>query len=295
MQPKYASFSAFKQDINALGKVFQVDRFRFGGGEPLLHPDILRFIWHVRESKIANKIEIVSNGSLFHKIDEPVLRNIDMFTISWYPDYRFSQSKYALAKKKCREHNTTLKVNKLDRFRISQLDCPNENSVLVDQIYSSCQIANTRYAQTFYNGSFYLCPRPLYLNSYLKFKGKSAQDFKVIDGVPLYESQLLQRLLAYLQRDKHLASCRYCLGTVGITESWRQLSSVERKSTNPLNRNPSETVNVQLMNCIIKWTRIKNNILKVSPSLKLSRLIDLMFEAYLTYYPYSPKNLKKGN
>ena len=281
MQPKYASYNVFKKDINALGKVFQVYRFRFCGGEPLLHPDLLRFVRHVRKSKIASKIEIVSNGSLFHKIDDAVLRDIDIFTISWYPDSRFNQYKYSIAKKKCRKFNTTLKVNKRNQFRISYLDYPNEDDVLVEQIYGSCQIVNNWYAQTFYNGSFYICSRPLFLNSYLKFKGKREQDFRVIDGVPLHESKLFNRLVAYIQRDKPLKSCRYCLGSIGITVPWRQMSNVERKKARPLNRNPIEKVNLQQMHCLNKWSRIKNNALKFAPSLEISHIIDLMIEAHM--------------
>lgn len=265
--------------------MLQVHRFRFCGGEPLLHPNILSFIRQVRESRIANEIEIVSNGSLLHKIDDAVLRDIDMLTISWYPDSRFNQSKHVLARKKCRKYNTILKVHRVDRFRVTLLDCPNESSVLIDQIFSSCQIANSGYAQTFCDGRFYLCSRPLYLNSYLNHKGKSPQEFKLIDGVSLHEDQLFQRFVAHFQKDKHLVSCRYCFGTVGKTVTWRQLSKAERTSIHPLDRNPSEMVNRQQMNCLIKCYKVKNKILKVIPSLHLSRILDLSIAVNIRYNP----------
>jgi hypothetical protein len=285
MQPKYSSFNDFKQDLDALAQVFEVHRFRFCSGEPLLHPDILRFVRRVRKSGIANKIEIVSNGSLLHKIDDAVLQDIDMFTISRYPSSTLTQSQCVLLKKKCKKYNTTLRVHRIDRFRFTQLDYPNEGSALSDQIFSSCQNANSWYAQTFYDGRFYLCSRPLYLNSYLKLKGKNAQPFKRIDGISLHNDQLFERLVAYLQRTKHLESCRYCLGTVGKTAAWRQLSHAERISTRSLYRNQYEMVNRQRMNYLLKCNKAKNEVLKFIPSLKMSRILDLIIEANMKYGP----------
>lgn len=238
-------------------KVFHVHRFRFGGGEPLLHPDILHFIRYVRKSRIATKIEIVSNGVLIHKIDDAIFRDIDGITISGYPDNNFNHSKYVLARKKCKKYNTSIRIHRINRFRISQLDYPNDSNTLINQIFNSCQSVNTFYAQTFYEGRFYACSRPLYLNSYLKHKRKSSQEFKIIDGISLHKDQLLQRLVAYLHRKNHLASCRYCFGTVGKTIAWGQLSKDECISAHPLDRNPSELVNRQRMNCLNTCFKVK--------------------------------------
>src|SRR5262249_58572664 len=55
---------ALASDLTALARSYQVTVLRLLGGEPLLHPNLLDIMMAVRESHIAEKIEITTNGVL---------------------------------------------------------------------------------------------------------------------------------------------------------------------------------------------------------------------------------------
>lgn len=270
-----ASLEHFKRDVEALKHVYRVKRFRFVGGEPLLNKEILAFIRTARDSGVAEKIQICTNGSALHKTDNDVLREIDMLSISWYPDSRCDQAKIDLAVRKCREYGTKLKIERIDKFRLMQIDSAIENPLL-QQIFDSCQIAHTWGCQTFLDGVFYLCSRPLFVRGYLQGKGLAPPDFKEVDGCALHEPDLLNRLVNYLRRREPLESCKYCLGTVGKYTPWRQLTKLERCSTLPLQREAGESIDSLRMRYLLAWKHAERGILAVFPSLKLSRSLNLV-------------------
>jgi organic radical activating enzyme len=276
-----ADVETFRRDLDALALVYHVGRFRFVGGEPLLNPAIGEFIAAVRTSGITNVIEVVTNGSLLHRADEALFEEIDSLSVSAYPDSRFDESKLARAADLCRQHGTKLKVNRIDRFRLMQLDAPIEDARLVNDLYRSCQIAHSWYCQTFADGWFYLCSRPLFTDAYLELKGASTQDLVRRDGEPLHEPDLYQRLRAYLGRTEPLASCSYCLGTAGRHIAWRQQSTAEKRSTEPLQRSARASLSHRRLRFLIGWSQIERAVLRVAPSLRLARGLTLAKDAVL--------------
>jgi len=127
LKSKYAQLETFKCDLEALARVYKVTRFRFVGGEPLLHKQILEFIAVVKSSGIADKIQICTNGVLLDRVDDEVFRQIDMLSVSWYPDMRVSKEKIDFARQKCRNFDTEYRVKKINRFRLMQLQQRNKN------------------------------------------------------------------------------------------------------------------------------------------------------------------------
>lgn len=276
MPTRTASLDTFKRDLDALGAVYHVGRFRFVGGEPFLHKDILSFIRAVRDSGFAEKIQICSNGSLIQKVPDEVFQEIDMLSVSWYPDARTDQAKVDYAKEKCERFGTVFKLEKIDRFRAMNLDQPIEDKVLLDQIYKTCQIAHSWYCQTFYDGHFYLCSRPLFTNPYLEHKGLKAPDLRKVDGIPLHAPDLSARLLRYLSSDTPILSCKYCLGTVGKYVPWRQLNLEERRTTDQLERGAEAMVDQARLNYLRAWTRVERSFLKRVPSLRAARALNIV-------------------
>lgn len=276
MPVRYAEIDTFKRDLTALAQVYRVGRFRFVGGEPLLNKEILQFIRAVRDSGIAEKIQICSNGSLIQKVDEAVFAEIDMLSISWYPDPRTDQEKIDYATAMCEKHNVELKVEKIERFRGMQLDEPIRDPQLLGEVYETCQIAHSWYCQTFYEGRFYLCSRPLFTNAYLEQKGIKAPDYRQIDGIPLHEPDLLNRIHTYLTSPTPIASCAYCLGTVGKYVPWRQLDLKERKTSQTLARTADTMVDKPRMRYLARVTHVEKRILKRIPSLRLSRVLNVI-------------------
>jgi cyclic pyranopterin phosphate synthase len=159
-------FEIFARDLAAVASVFRVRRFRFVGGEPLLNKDILRFVAATRASGIAPRIEIASNGVLVPRAPDELFDAIDSLSLSIYPSAPCAPDALRAIEARCREHNVTLKVDFIDRFRRMQVREPIREDELVHRIFNSCLIAHTWGCQTFYDGYFYLCSRPIYSEAY---------------------------------------------------------------------------------------------------------------------------------
>jgi len=276
MKPVFSEIDNFKHDLNLLNKVYHVQRFRFVGGEPFLHKNIIEFINAVRDSKIADKIQICSNGSLAHKLDDSIFKKIDMLSISWYPDSRCDQQKINLISRKCEEYSTELKIEKISTFRQMQLDDAISGSKLLTDIFESCQIAHTWGCQTFYNGNFYLCSRPIFTQEYLKLKSIDSPNFKIADGLPLNQPNLLSNMIKYMERKSPLKSCHYCLGTIGKDHTWKTLEKNERRHPLPIKQEASKLIDSGKLKRLITWKKYENIILGSIPSLSLSRILNLI-------------------
>lgn len=229
MPRKLSRLEVFEKDLAALAKVMRVGRFRFVGGEPLLHPQLCQHVELVRDSGIADEIQVFSNGALLDRIAEDVFAAIDTLTISWYPDPRCDRAKIDRAIATCERVGTRVGVVPVKEFRLTQLTRPNDDPALVGDLFRTCEVAHSWYCQTFYEGRFYLCSRPIFTAAFLGRAGASAPDFARLDGVPLHQPGLEQRLRARLSSPRPLAACDYCLGSVGRAQAWRQLDARQRK------------------------------------------------------------------
>ena len=235
-----SNIATFTRDLASLSQVMQVYRFRFVGGEPLLHKDLFAHIQAVRESGIAQEVQACTNGAFLDKVDDETLAALDTLTISWYPDPRVDQALIDRTISRCQRIGTKIGVLKIDSFRRMQLVRPTEDREILQDIFNSCEIAHVWYCQTFYQGRFYLCSRPLFTGTYLqKVNSFQKMDFREADGIAIHEPDLASRLEAHLTRKEPLQSCRYCLGTVGVETPWRQLSPAERKKPNIINESAS--------------------------------------------------------
>ena len=276
LAPSLADYASFVRDLKALSKVFRAQRFRFVGGEPFLHKKILDYVEAVRGSGIASAIEVCSNGSLVNKVGDAVFRAIDKLSISWYPDDRCQEDKIDLARQKCREHNVQLKVERIERFRMMQLDVAITDDDLVDRIYRSCQIAHSWGCSTFLNGHFYLCSRPIFLGQYLAHNNPEHGHTSRTEGVALHESDLLGRLQAYLGRAEPLPSCRYCLGTVGQYRQWRSLTAEQRRHPAKQKRLAEDCIDHRRMDYLLTFSGLERTLLKFVPSIRLARALSVI-------------------
>jgi hypothetical protein len=242
MKRRESALESFRRDLPALASVMQAYRFVFVGGEPLLHKEILAHIRAVRDSGIAKEIQISTNGSRIDTTPLDVFSEIDVLRISWYPDARCDSAKIKLAQDICTRTGARLDVRRVTKFRRMEAGHIRDDR-LVNSIYKTCEIAHVYYSQTFQDGRFYLCSRPLVSQSYLNKVGITAPDFKELDGIPLHAPLLKERLLKALNSTAPTAACSYCLGTVGRKMVWRSLGASERKSPALPSIDPLERIN----------------------------------------------------
>jgi GTP 3',8-cyclase len=265
----------FTRDINRLAEVYRVQRFRFVGGEPLLNRDICEFVRAARDSGIAEDIEVVSNGTLLGSVSDELLEQIDSLALSLYPGSTPEDALLESTRTRCQRAGVEMRVEYIDRFRKTQTSTPIDDEVLVADIYRSCLIAHTWSCQTFYDGFFYLCSRPIYTDTYLNRHGSEPQGLKAADGIALHEPRLLERLRDYLQSGQPLKSCRLCLGTVGRYEPHVQLDSRARwhpvRDTQPVR----EKVDRARLQMLARWQSVGAAILRRIPSRRLSRAFSI--------------------
>lgn len=271
----------FARDLTRLAEVYQVQRLRFVGGEPLLNDDICRFVSAARASGIATDIEVVSNGVLLQRVSDELLAGIDSLAVSLYPDKHPGDELLASTRARCEKAGVRMQVEHIDRFRKTQTVVPIDDPALLDGVFKSCLIAHAWSCQTIYDGRFYLCSRPIYTDTFLEKTGRPGRELKSIDGIALHEPRLFERLREYLESPRPLESCRWCLGTVGRYEPHAQLSSKERWRPAPPPEAPALKVDEARLRALLRWQRLSGALLKRLPSRHLSRAIALAQTAFI--------------
>lgn len=261
----------FVRDLDQLASVYRVKRFRFVGGEPLLNSSVLEFIHAVRASRIAPVIEIATNGILLQRATDQLFEAVDSFALSLYPGVACGREHLRSIEERCRRYGTKLKVEHIDRFRRMQVREATADKELVRGVFDSCLIAHTWGCQTFYDGYFYLCSRPIYTDLFIAKLGVPSEELRQRDGIPLHAPGLRQRLRTYLDSKEPLRSCRYCLGTVGRYEPHRQLSAEQRRVPVHQPMPADNGIDVVRLRCLALWHQVRDSLLRVVPSARLAR------------------------
>ncbi len=89
------SIEQFKNDIEKLSSLVNIDLIRLMGGEPLLHSELSKILPIVRKYFPNSKVALVSNGLLIPKMDDQLIESIKnnnvFFNISLYqPTYKIA-------------------------------------------------------------------------------------------------------------------------------------------------------------------------------------------------------------
>ena len=86
--PKYfLSPDRLSHDLSILSKYCRPEFISLLGGEPLLHPDLIEIINVVRSSGISDRIRVVTNGRLLHKMPDQFWKDVDEVHVSLYPSH----------------------------------------------------------------------------------------------------------------------------------------------------------------------------------------------------------------
>jgi organic radical activating enzyme len=261
-----AEIARVHHDLAALSPVLHCEAFRFVGGEPLLNKRIVELIRIVRESGIADRVVVVSNGTLIDRMGDEFFHSIDGLEISLYPEVDVDASKIATARSRCAKFGVHLSVDDKPEFRKIQIDREIEDDSIVRLIYGSCRNAHVSVCHAFHNGYYYKCSRPIFSDAYLALKGSPVENLARVDGVDLHAPDLLPRLVRYIEDEAPLRSCRHCLGTAGKNVRHRQMSREETCSseTNPLQA--GELLDWRLLRFDFRLRRLLDRIDRFAPN-----------------------------
>ncbi|MER7014997.1 radical SAM protein [Saccharopolyspora sp. NPDC000359] len=233
--------AAAAADLALLSRSFQAQFVKVLGGEPLLHPELLTILAAVRESGIAPKILLCTNGILLPRMSEEFWAAVDEVEVSVYPGRELSPDDARLVRQRAERSGTELRVEHYSYFRYSYSEVGTDDPELVSEIYSTCQIAHVWRCHTVFEGYFFKCPQSVFLPRAI---GSPADPWA--DGLEIEQGPgFVDRLLAYLRSSEPLAACRNCLGSAGLRTQHRQLKRKEFRE--PQNRSTEDLVDREFL------------------------------------------------
>jgi cyclic pyranopterin phosphate synthase len=163
------SLAELARDLKWAAAVLRQHVFKLTGGEPLLHPDILGCLDVVRESGIAARVSLTTNGFLLARVPEGIWERIDRLTLSWYAS---TPLLLTLAEERAFKHDVLLTVKRYDAFQRMTLDPPGNDTSTTRGVFRDCWLKVR--CHLLYRGRFYMCTRPPHLEPYLQSRGESA-------------------------------------------------------------------------------------------------------------------------
>ena len=125
-------------DLDLLSRVYHARWVRLVGGEPLLHPQLLDVIAAARQSRIADRVSLVTNGVLLTKMDDELWRAVDAIEVSLYPGKGLDAAARSHCKELARRHDVDLRLVEIREFRESFSNRGTDDDALVRRIYSRC-------------------------------------------------------------------------------------------------------------------------------------------------------------
>lgn len=196
-----------EQDLEALKPFMHFERIQAVGGEPLLHPDLVKLLAVASRSGIADKVTVITNGSLLQKMRPVFWGLVDVLKLSVYA--RLDPAIIDFACDKCAEHEVEFEPARYSRF-YKQFTREKTDGV---ESFSGCVWKNDCHSVHF--GKYYRCPQSIFFHKHFT------------DLVPEEDGLLLadlteEKLTSFLERTAPLTSCSHCTGGHGETVPWHE-------------------------------------------------------------------------
>ena len=253
------SLETFEKQIAILSRHIHGEEFLILGGEPLLHKNCVDFLRLVKQSGIADKTVLVTNGFLLPVQKDELYKMVDKITISFYPSLPLKKEVIDEARVRCEKHSVELEIHDQPKFSMSIVGIKNEDQRLVEGIFNTCTVAWTQRCYALHEGYVYRCSRAPFIAYKLKKQGVVPNDFSKEDGLKLEDGpDFAQKADEYFNRTTPLKSCSYCLGSVGKRVQHRQLSKDEIKDEVWARHSISDSIDrVKAFRRIAMWRWLK--------------------------------------
>jgi GTP 3',8-cyclase len=223
LDEKFSSVQQFAEELRGLAGALHCSEIRIGGGEPLLHPELLDFLRVARESGVADEVVLLTNGVLLHQAPEQLWELIDGMWLSLYPGVTI-RLPIAECERLARKHGVKLSVRKADEFAHILLNQRNQDEEAVELVYRTCKAAREWSCHTVHEGRFYKCSTAPFTGERIALLGGRFEE-DPRDFVRLDDPLLPDALTSYLADERPLAACAFCLGSSGPSLPNRQLNN----------------------------------------------------------------------
>lgn len=178
------------------------------GGEPLLHPEIIKFMEISRKYFPSTRIEIVTNGILLNVQKEGFWNACKKFDITIVPTKYPMNVDYDKAKETAQRYNVKYEYYNLNEDVIKTsyhipLDIEGKQNAVEN--FAGCFHAN--WCVMLKNGKLYTCtvaPNIEHFNKYFNYNIPLTER----DGIDIHKSEKIEEILEFLARP--IPFCKYC-------------------------------------------------------------------------------------
>jgi organic radical activating enzyme len=212
---RFVEVAELAEQLARARRVLAPQVFKLTGGEPMLHPRVAEVAAVAKASGIAPVVSVTTNGLLAGGMEEAFWRSIDRLTVSAYASAPLPERTRELIRKRCAAWGVTLVVKEVTRFQRMDRDAAASEEA-AGATFARCWLRHR--CHMLWAGRFFACTRPPHLEQLGVEPGLETDD-----GCELE----LRALLAYLEREEPLASCKHCLGGEGEWLPHRQLGLTE--------------------------------------------------------------------
>lgn len=205
---EFLDVNEYERDCERLSKLFdkEANFIRLMGGEPLLHPQIEKFLYITRRNFPNCIIDLDTNGILALSMKEEFWKamkdnNINL-TITRYP----VKIDYEKIKEKCEKENVHFRFfdQQVSREFI-HLPLDLEGRQQIDNSFYSCYLANS--CHTLKHGHMYTCSTAPHVSHFNEYYKKDLQISKN-DSIDIYKAETGKEILEFLAHP--IPFCRYC-------------------------------------------------------------------------------------
>ena len=194
------------------------------GGEPLLHPDLIAVMRAVKESGVAERLQITTNGLLLPSATSEFWQLVDEVFVSHYPGRCLPETEYPRLARVAASHGARFEVSYFDYFRESYAAKGTKSTQLIRRIYGTCKMAHVWFCHTVHEGRFYKCPQSVFISLGTDALVSMSNE----DGVLISDdADCSRRIRSYLESPEPLTACQRCLGSVGQRFAHTQIQRSE--------------------------------------------------------------------
>ncbi|GGK43384.1 hypothetical protein GCM10010124_40190 [Pilimelia terevasa] len=256
MPPRFADLASFTRDIEALSHTLEAAEFKFVGGEPLLHPELLDFLKVARRVGIARRFILVTNGVLLHKVPDEFWDLIDGMWISIYPGVR-NRFDWDWVQQKADEHRIFVWRKETPEFAQRSLIAEIRSEELVQMVFDNCDLAHLESCHAVYEGRYYMCAPSVWTEPRLALRGVTFNN-RQVDSVALHDNpNLRDELDELIRRRQPLEACRYCLGSWARKTPNKQLTI--KRAAEFLRREPEDLADLVDPELLVPQPFLKEN------------------------------------
>jgi GTP 3',8-cyclase len=201
--PSFVDPGELDRQLQILSKHIHFEQISIQGGEPLLHPDIDELIVVAKKSGVADKVTVLTNGTLLHAMSQDFWARLDVVRLSLYPGARVQPIPEKWAHK--------VQGSEFKEFQEAFSVRKNTDAELVARIHAACYLHSRCHAIV--DGYFYRC----IVSAFIPAGAKSTWAWAgTEDGLFVEEGAGFPVALeAYTSSRSPLKACEYCVGTSG--------------------------------------------------------------------------------